>query len=190
MPEDLEKQLKPQELADLFAYIVLDKPPGDPTARKLPGSHVPQPRETSDPGRFGELVGEIRPGLTAAHVGAPGLAIVAEHAGREGVLRTQPVHRQAPCILHGMIDVPEDKRTRLVLTVSHAPQGRWNLTVVADRKELHQVLVGGNGPPQWQTVSVDLSHLEGRKVNLGLTNASADDSPATAYWSQIDIISE
>ena len=35
MPEDLEKQLKPQELADLFALLTLDKPPGDPTARKL-----------------------------------------------------------------------------------------------------------------------------------------------------------
>ena len=38
MPEDLEKQLKPQELADLFAFLALDKPPGDPTARPLPGA--------------------------------------------------------------------------------------------------------------------------------------------------------
>ncbi len=37
MPEDLEKQLKPQEIADLFAFLTLDKPPGDPTARQLPG---------------------------------------------------------------------------------------------------------------------------------------------------------
>ena len=38
MPEDLEKQLKPQEIADLFAFLTLDKPPGDPTARPLPGA--------------------------------------------------------------------------------------------------------------------------------------------------------
>jgi putative heme-binding domain-containing protein len=38
MPEDLEKQLKPQEIADLFAYICLDKPPSDPTARRIPGT--------------------------------------------------------------------------------------------------------------------------------------------------------
>jgi putative heme-binding domain-containing protein len=38
MPEELEKQLKPGELEDLFAYLVLDKPPSDPTARKLPGA--------------------------------------------------------------------------------------------------------------------------------------------------------
>lgn len=37
MPEDLEKQLKPQEIADLFAYITLDRPPSDPKAKQLPG---------------------------------------------------------------------------------------------------------------------------------------------------------
>ncbi len=38
MPEGLEKQLKPQEIADLFAFLCLDKPPSDPTARKIPGT--------------------------------------------------------------------------------------------------------------------------------------------------------
>ena len=38
MPEGLEKQLKPQEIADLFAFLVLDKPPTDPTARKIKGA--------------------------------------------------------------------------------------------------------------------------------------------------------
>jgi len=38
MPEGIEKQYKAQELADLFAYLMLDKPPTDPTARLIPGS--------------------------------------------------------------------------------------------------------------------------------------------------------
>jgi len=38
MPENLEKQLKPQEIADLFAFLCLDKPPSDPKAKKIPGS--------------------------------------------------------------------------------------------------------------------------------------------------------
>jgi putative heme-binding domain-containing protein len=41
MPEDVEKQLKPQEIADLFAFLTLDKPPGDPAARKIPGTPNP-----------------------------------------------------------------------------------------------------------------------------------------------------
>ncbi len=38
MPEDVEKQLQPQEIADLFSFLSLDKPPSDPTARLLPGA--------------------------------------------------------------------------------------------------------------------------------------------------------
>jgi putative heme-binding domain-containing protein len=38
MPEGIEKQLKPQEIADLFAFLTLDKPPDDPTAQRIPGT--------------------------------------------------------------------------------------------------------------------------------------------------------
>ena len=38
MPEALESQISPQEIADLFAFLCLDKPPADPTAKALPGS--------------------------------------------------------------------------------------------------------------------------------------------------------
>ena len=38
MPEDVEKQLQPGEIADLFAYLTLDRPPGDPAAKRLPGA--------------------------------------------------------------------------------------------------------------------------------------------------------
>ena len=37
MPEGLEKQLSPQEIADLFAFLVLDKHPRDKSAKRLPG---------------------------------------------------------------------------------------------------------------------------------------------------------
>ncbi|MBI1831867.1 MAG: c-type cytochrome, partial [Planctomycetes bacterium] len=38
MPEDLEKQLRPQEIVDLLSYLSLDRPPDDPKARKIPGT--------------------------------------------------------------------------------------------------------------------------------------------------------
>ena len=38
MPEGLEKQLTRQELLDLFEYLLWDKPPGDPRAKRLPGA--------------------------------------------------------------------------------------------------------------------------------------------------------
>lgn len=42
MPEELEKQLTPAELADLFAFLALDRPPNDPAARRLPGAPGPK----------------------------------------------------------------------------------------------------------------------------------------------------
>ena len=42
MPEGVEKQLKPQEIADLFAFLCLDKPPSDPSAKRIPGSPNPK----------------------------------------------------------------------------------------------------------------------------------------------------
>jgi putative heme-binding domain-containing protein len=46
MPEDLEKQLQPQEIADLFSYLGLDRPPTDPSAKRLPGLPEPMRRAT------------------------------------------------------------------------------------------------------------------------------------------------
>ena len=38
-----------------------------------------------DPAQFGSLISDVAPGFAISQVGKPGLAIVAEHAGREGV---------------------------------------------------------------------------------------------------------
>ncbi len=38
MPEGLEKQLRPQEIADLFAFLTLDRPPSEPQARLIAGT--------------------------------------------------------------------------------------------------------------------------------------------------------
>jgi hypothetical protein len=188
MPEDLEKQLKPQELADLFALLTLDKPPGDPTARRLPGSGKIVPRETLDAGQAAELIGEVAPGFSARKIGKPGLAIVAEHAGREGVLRTWAVSANEPCVMSRMTEVPKDKQTRLVLSVSHDPDQAWQLTVRAEGKQLHASRIGD--AKDWQTIALDLTPLAGRKVKLELIQARSDDQPSAAYWHQVEVISQ
>jgi putative heme-binding domain-containing protein len=38
MPEGIEKLLSQKELADLFAFLALDRPPDDPRARPIPGA--------------------------------------------------------------------------------------------------------------------------------------------------------
>jgi putative membrane-bound dehydrogenase-like protein len=49
MPEDLEKQLSQPELVDLFAFLSLDKPPSDRSAKRLPGA--PEMKVRSSPDR-------------------------------------------------------------------------------------------------------------------------------------------
>ncbi len=48
MPEGIEKQLKPQEIADLFSFLLLDKPPEDPKAQLLPGATAPRQSEQTE----------------------------------------------------------------------------------------------------------------------------------------------
>jgi putative membrane-bound dehydrogenase-like protein len=45
MPEGLETQLKPQEIADLFAFLSLERPPEDPSTRPIPGARALAPRK-------------------------------------------------------------------------------------------------------------------------------------------------
>ena len=47
MPEEVEKQLSPQEIADLFAFLCLDKPPSDPV-RQAPARRRPDPAASRD----------------------------------------------------------------------------------------------------------------------------------------------
>jgi putative heme-binding domain-containing protein len=51
MPEGIENLLDKHELADLFAFLALDRPPDDPQARPIPGAPVSAPAGTSPGGR-------------------------------------------------------------------------------------------------------------------------------------------
>ncbi|HVX63284.1 MAG TPA: c-type cytochrome, partial [Pirellulales bacterium] len=191
MPEDLEKQLKPAEIADLFAFITLNKPPSDPEARQLPGVRVPPPRETTNASEFNDVIGEIAPGFATAGSGERGVAIVAEHFGRAGVLRTHPIAQGKPCILRSTIDVPTGKRTRLLLDVSHDPRGDWQLVVKANGKLLHDGLVAAKTTKNgWSAVAIDLSRFAGQQVQLELLNQANGWSWEFGYWGRIEVVSE
>jgi hypothetical protein len=157
----------------------------------LPGAQKIVPRETSDRSKVQALVEQVAPGFTTSKIGKRPMAIVAEHAAREGVLRTWPVGRHEPCLLRRAVEVPRQKHTRLVLNVSHEPKGAWTLTVRVDGRPWHQARIEGRGDgAEWQTISLDLTPLAGRKVNVDLIHASVDERPDAAYWSGVEIISQ
>jgi len=191
MPENLESQLKAQEIVDLFAFLALDRPPSDPTARPIPGTGEIPPRETTNPGKYAELLDLFAPGFSTSAVGEGGLAILKEHQGRGTVLRTHPIDAQTPCVLKTRLDVPQGKATKLVLDLSHHPRGDWSLVVKADGKLLHESTVGADSAREgWKQVVVDLTPFAGKSVNLELQNRANGWSWEFAYWGRISLISE
>jgi len=191
MPEQLEKQLTPQEIVDLFAYISLDKPPSDKTASKLAGSGEVIPRETTNPAEFKSLVNEILPGFTTTASGKLGVAVLKEHFGRVGVLRTQPVTDEISCVLSGQFLVPADAKTQLLLDVSHDPQGAWWLVVRANGKQLLKKDVSAKTCKDgWATFKIDLNKYAGQEVRLTLENVPDDREREFGYWGAIRWASE
>lgn len=191
MPEDLEKQLKPEEIADLFAYLVLDRPPKDPDARMLPGVRVVEPRSTTKPEEFGEILAEVAPGFTTSAVGEGGLALLAEHMGRSTVARTHPLSGEKPCVLSGTFDLPRDKTSKLLLSVAHHEKGDWRLVVRVDGEPVKTTLVGPKTTTNgWAEHSVDLSQFAGKRVKIELLNDPNDWSWEFAFWGRAAVVSE
>ncbi len=191
MPEDLEKQLKPQEISDLFAFITLDKPPTDASAKQLPGTRAIEPRATTDPAQFNEVVNEVAPGFTLTEVGEGGVAILAEHLGRAGVLRTHPISRDKACILTRTVTLPADKKSRLLVDVSHDVRGDWRLLVVGNNERLIDEMISKDSTTAgWVSYKVDLSKFAGKEVKLQLFNQANDWAWEFGYWGRVDLVSE
>lgn len=191
MPEGIEKQLQPQEIIDLFAFITLDKHPDDPSARPIPGTRPPQPRELREKSQFNAAVDEVLPGFTANGSGVDGMAILGEYRGRQGVLRTHPLDRGKPCVLTSELDVPAGKKSRLKVWVANDSRGDWQLVIRAGGKELTKATVSNqttnNG---WLEVNADLSPFAGQKVKLELLNQPTDWSFEFAFWAGVEMVTE
>jgi putative membrane-bound dehydrogenase-like protein len=190
MPEGLEKQLQPQEMANLFAFLTLDKPPSDPAAKQLPGVRAVVPRETSDPAQAGDIIREVAPGFTTDALGEGGVALLTEHLGRTGVLRTHPLREGVPCVLRQTVELPRDRKSKLVLSVAHDPRGDWQLIVKANGQKLHDSIVGPKTTQGgWTEISIDLSKFAGQKVTLELLNQPNNWSWEFGYWGKAAIVS-
>ena len=189
MPEQLEKQLKQEELVDLFAFLVLDKPPTDKSAKQLAGATGVAKTETSNPAEFSQLVSEIAPGFTCNASGEGGVALLPKHEGKANVLRTHPVSEKVPTVLKGAFELPENLPARLELTVGHQRRGDWDLRVVINGKKVKEFRVGHkNIAENWMDVTVDLSDYSGQKINVELHNAANNWAWEFGYWYKVDLV--
>ncbi len=192
MPEGLEKQLQPQELVDLFAFLTLDKPPSDPNAQLIPGTREVKPRHEGDAKKFGEVIDAVLPGFRTEASGEGGIALLGEFRGRSLVLQTHPVDKQKPCVLTRTIDLPAGRKARLNLAVSHHPEGDWELIIRGNGEELLKETIGSKTTTNgWKEITVDLSKFSGKTLKLELENrANTSWAWEHGYWGGGDVVAE
>lgn len=193
MPEQLENQISPQEMIDLFAYITLDKPPSDPNARRLAGAGEIIPMTTRDPQQFSAILSEVAPGFTTADAGGEGLTLLKEFWGRNTVVQSHAVRERGliPFVLRGRFQIPPQKKSRLVIEVAHHPQGDFRLIVKANGKPLLDTTVGPKSAPDgWAEHSVELSAFAGESVEIEVHNHPNDWNNEYAYWRRVEVVSE
>ncbi len=189
MPEGLEKQIQPQEMRDLFAYITLDKPPEDAEARLLIGSRI-VPGESDKADGFPSLIEQLLPGYSSPKSGEGGIAILADYHDRPA-LRTHPVSRTEPTVLTTTTTLPTAATIKLRLSVAAHDQGDWQLVVNVNGETRHQSIVKRNGNKvEWREITVDLCNLAGEAVTIELQNKANDWSNEFAYWNAAEIVAE
>jgi hypothetical protein len=129
---------------------------------------------------------KFAPGWKLANCGTemdPGLR---DEMGRKNVFVTHPLDKQTACTLSRSVEIPAGKKTALLLTVGHHPQGDWTLVVKADGKELLVTPVGKDtAKGNWLDVEVDLSARAGTTVKLELLNQPSGWAYEAAYWARI-----
>jgi putative membrane-bound dehydrogenase-like protein len=192
MPEDVEKQLNSQEIADLFAYITLDRPPSDPNARQLPGVRLVEPRQSKNAEDFASLIAEVAPGFTTAASGEDGVSLLSEYRGRATVVRTHPLNEESPCVLTSEVSISSDKKSKLLLSVGcDENEGDWQLLVKANGETLLDTIVGPETTENgWAEFALDLSAYAGKPVKLELVNAATGWNYEFAYWGRAAVVSE
>ncbi len=183
MPEGLEKQLTPPEMADLWALITLDRPAADPTAKLIPGAPI------DDSPQWQPAIDQVAKGWRGFAMGEEGAEIEPSFRGRKGVLRTHPFDRNTPAVLQRKVNVPAKGKTELKIAVSHHDQGDWQLATAVDGEVVsREEISSGTANDGWCEVVVDLSPYAGKTVELQLLNVPTGWSWEFGYWSKIEIV--
>jgi hypothetical protein len=117
--------------------------------------------------------------------------LLSEFRGHDNVLRTHPVNRDKPCVLSTTLKPPTDKKSKLILDVSHDPRGDWRLVVRGNGQRMADEMISKETCREgWRTITVDLSKFAGQDLKLDLVNQANDWSWEFGYWGAARIVSE
>ena len=115
MPEGIETILDKKDLADLFAFLSLDKPPADPGARLIPGApEIPKPKIVATPHSTSSIKTELTAGKLIVRAQLPGQSEWTE-------LATYVMETNARPYLHPV----RDPVGRVVLTEDRPADHPW-----------------------------------------------------------------
>ncbi|HAZ62312.1 MAG TPA: hypothetical protein DCZ72_01695 [Armatimonadetes bacterium] len=174
-PNELELSWAPGPIANTFFR---------PSERR----RITQPGPTA---MMAAAVEKLAPGWSVAKLGPdmdPGWR--EEWRGRQGVLLTHPQDRDTAAVLSRELTLPAG-RPRLALSISHHPEGDWDLVVRINGEEIARQLVGPTTSTDgWLELSYDLSRWAGQAVRLELLNMPNGWTWEAAYWHRLEIVTE
>ncbi len=191
----------PDGEAALFDQILLvrrfedfDRLPGpgrekiaDPSVAVIQENIEQGMRFANTPAGIAALVGEFHRELCLPGP-VQGVWLWKKFQGRDHVLATHPADQQHACILRWPVSLPPSKPAQLRLSVSHAPQGDWQLIVKANAETLHDTVISASTVKEgWADLTIDLARFAGRNVALELHNHPNNWSNEAAFWSRVEI---
>jgi hypothetical protein len=175
VPSKLEKSWAPgpianskfteEEKAKIYMYHIIDM---DKAVEKFaPGWKVTNCGDFMDPGLHGTK------------------------RGRKNVLVTHPAAEKIACVLSKEVDIPADEKTSLKFSVSHYPEGDWDLIVKVNGQKILKRAVGKDTVVDgWADIEIDLSNYAGKKIKLELLNEPSGWAWEGAFWHKIEIVSK
>lgn len=147
------------------------------------------PGQTQEPDKYAAWAEAFAPHFQLVAVGANGLDLLAEHAGRTAVLRVS-CSSSPLCLWRGTYLLRWQRRARLRVAVGHDGEHAWRLVVLANGQNLLDCVVGPQSAPAgWLDRTVELADFHGEKfgVELELRHEPLDQPDFSAYWHALDL---
>ena len=117
--------------------------------------------------------------------------------GRDEVIKTSLQNEDRPVMIVGNANIPEGKRSFLILNVSCEDDGEWELEITIEPafvldpeffgKEIVNSISITNG---WKEIKFDLTKYSGNDVEFQIIQSADEIHKSHAYWSNIKIVYE
>ena len=193
MPENLEEQLGMDQIADLFAFLVLDRPPSDPAAKRLGDMDTITAEYANSQEAANRLIAETAPGFQCAGYTNPDdseVELYEAFRGRRRVLRTEPPNQQTPSVLKGEFNIPADKDSYFVASVCADRNQDCRVSVWINGQEAAAMnLEKSANDEDWKDFKIDLAKYAGQATTIELRTDAIGWEGESSFWWNVNVVS-